>query len=129
MKAFRRPPAILTFVAPARRCNQRCPRCYLTEVSHEPVSAIGLSPEDYVRFVSDFVDAAIPILTVNFQGYEVTLPESWPYVEAVFGYAAQHNLPRAFVTNGMLLHKWTDRVLALEPRPYWDKPRWCNARG
>ena len=52
---------------------------------------------------------------VTFQGYEVTLPRSWPYVEAVFAVTAEHDLCRSFITNGMLLHKLTQRVVALDP--------------
>ena len=51
-----------------------------------------------------------------FQGYEVTLPRSWPYVEAVFQLAQEHGIRRGFITNGMLLHKWTGRLVALDPQ-------------
>lgn len=108
-------PVTLSFLAPADRCNQRCPKCYLTEVVHEPVDQFGLAPADYATFVTQFAEAEIPIAGVTFQGYEVTLPRSWPYVEAVFAVTAEHDLCRSFITNGMLLDKLTDRVLALDP--------------
>ena len=111
---YDRPPVEMTFLAPADRCNQSCPACAITEVVGEPVQRFELSPQHYSRFVECFVEAEIPILTVSFQGYEVTLPRSWPYVEAVFRVAQKHGLRRFFVTNGMLLHKWTDRILDLD---------------
>ena len=107
---------MLTLLAPAERCNQHCPSCGITTVFREPVQKFELSPSDYVRFVRSFVEEDIPILCVNFQGYEVTLPKSWPYVEAVFDLARDHAIDRGFITNGMLLHKWADRALALDPR-------------
>ena len=109
------PPVSLTFLAPSHRCNQRCPRCYLTTVVDEPVQRFDLAPEDYGRFVRDFLDAGIPIVATQFQGYEVTLPESWPYVEAVFRIARERDIRRGFITNGMLLHKWSQRIRALDP--------------
>ena len=65
--------------------------------------------------VSDLVAASVPVLAVSFQGYEVTLPASWPYVEAVFQVAMRHGIDRSFITNGMLLSRWTERVRVLEP--------------
>ena len=105
----------LTFLAPAERCNQHCPNCYITEVAKEPVQTFDRTPEDYARFVQDFLDVAIPVLSVKFQGYEVTLPRSWAYLEAVFRLAQLHDIRRGFITNGMLLHRWTDRIQALDP--------------
>ena len=107
-------PVVLTFLAPARRCNQRCPRCIL-DLTGEPVRERSLSPEDFGRFVSAFVQAQIPIKMVTFQGYEVTLPESWPYVRSVFRVCQTHGIPRGFVTNGMLLHKRTQELVAFDP--------------
>ena len=104
----------LTFLAPAERCNQRCPNCYLTELTGEPVSDFVLRPKDYASFIEQFVDAEIPVLAVNFQGYEVTLPSSWPYVEAAFSVARRHRIDANFITNGMLLHKWAMRVQDLD---------------
>ena len=52
---------------------------------------------------------------MSFQGYEVTLPASWPYLEAVFRIAMRHEIDRSFITNGMLLSRWTERVRVLEP--------------
>ena len=105
-----RPPVVLTFLAPASRCNQRCLNCYLTEVSGEPVHSFALSPRDYALFLTQFFDAGIPVLSVKFQGYEVTLASSWSYVEAVFRVAQERGVRRSFITNGMLLHKWVDRI-------------------
>ena len=112
---FAQPPIALTFLAPADRCNQRCPRCYLTEVVHEPVHETTLGPLDFAHLVHELVGEDMAILSVAFQGYEVTLPRSWPYVEATFAAAAEHGLRRSFITNGMLLHKVADRVDALDP--------------
>ena len=109
------PPVILTFLAPAERCNQRCPHCFITEVAHEPVSEALLQPADFARFVWRFLDASVPIRSVKFQGYEVTLPGSWPYLEAVFSVAQHAGIHRSFITNGMLLSKWTDRIRELDP--------------
>ena len=109
------PPATLTFLAPSERCNQHCPNCYITEVANEPVQSFDLTPADYALFVKQFVDAGVSILSVKFQGYEVTLPRSWPYLEAVFKLAQEHGIRRGFITNGMLLHRWTDRIRALDP--------------
>lgn len=75
-----------------------------------------LSALDYAKFLNQFVDAGIPILLVTFQGYEVTLPKSWPYLEAVFFLAKKYDIRRSFITNGMLLHKYTDRIQELDPR-------------
>ena len=107
--------AILTFLAPAERCNQKCPSCYLTEVSGEPVSVFALRPADYAEFIEQFVEAGVPVLTVNFQGYEVTLPQSWPYVEAAFAVANRRGLRKSFITNGMLLYKYAERIDTLDP--------------
>ena len=112
---FPRPPVVLTFLAPADRCNQRCPDCILDQVG-DPVTRFDLEPAHYARFVDQFVAADVPILTISFQGYEVTLPRSWPYVEAVFATTKAHGLRRSFVTNGMLLHRWTDRIDDLDPQ-------------
>ena len=110
-----RPQALsLTLLAPADRCNQACPACFITEVAREPVHRFDLSPEDYAQFVSDFVESEHDIQTVSFAGYEVTLPAAWPYVEAAFSVAIRHGLRRSFITNGMLLSKWTDRIDALD---------------
>ena len=106
---------VLTFIAPAYLCNQSCPRCYLTEVTREPVTAFDLLPTDYARFVDQFVDADVPILSMSFQGYEVTLPSSWPFVEAVFAVAQKNSLRKSFITNGMLLYKWVERIEVLDP--------------
>ena len=111
----RLPPAILTFLAPAEHCNQHCPACILDRVG-EPVSEFVLTPRDYALFLIQFAEARIPLLAVSFQGYEVTLPKSWPFVEAVFREARRRDIPRDFVTNGMLLHKWIDRIVDLAPR-------------
>ena len=115
MPAYDKPPVVLSFLAPAPRCNQRCPNCILTEVVREPVRGFGIAPETYARFVEDFVREGVPILGVMFQGYEVTLASSWPYVEAVFDVAQRHKIPRSFITNGMLLPKWTRRIRDLDP--------------
>ena len=114
-KAASLPPVVLSFLAPAVRCNQRCPACILDQIG-EPVSEVGLAPADYGLFVEQFVEAKVPIRSVTFQGYEVTLPASWPYLEVAFAVAREHEVARDFITNGMLLHKWTDRVEALDPQ-------------
>ena len=114
-RVFRSPPVLLTFLVPADRCNQRCPSCYITEVVREPVNGFDLAPADYVRFIEQLLDADVPLLAINFQGYEVTLPRSWPYVEAVFRFAQRHQIRRSFITNGMLLHKYSDRIEVLDP--------------
>ena len=111
---FPQPPVVLTFLAPADRCNQRCPACILDQVG-DPVTRFDLEPRHYAHWLEQFVAAGIPILSISFQGYEVTLPRSWPYVEAVFATARRHGLRRSFVTNGMLLHRWTDRIVDLSP--------------
>ena len=108
-------PVILTFLAPAERCNQHCPHCYLTELVHEPVHVFDLLPADYGTYVQHFAEANIPIRAVSGQGYEVTLPQSWPYLEAAFEAARAQSVPRSFVTNGMLLAKWIDQISAIEP--------------
>ena len=109
-----RPPVVLTFLAPAERCNQACPGCIIDRLG-EPVRSFELSPSDYAQAVEQLVGADIPILSASFQGYEVTLPKSWPYVEAVFAVAKRHGIRRSFITNGMLLDRWADRIRALEP--------------
>ena len=82
---------------------------------HEPVREATFTPGDFVRFVSDFVDAGYRIQTVSFQGYEVTLPESWPYLEPVFRFARKAGIRRTFVTNGMLLGRLASAVDATDP--------------
>ena len=109
-----RPPVVLTFLAPADRCNQRCPSC-LIDMTGEPVRSFVLSPEDYAAIVTQFVTAGIPLLAVSFQGFEVTLPRSWLYVEATFREAQKHQVRRSFITNGMLLDRHTDQIIELEP--------------
>ena len=113
-RRYRRPPLIIAFLAPADRCNQRCPSCILDLVG-EPVRSFERSPADFALLIEQLRDAEIPILSISFQGYEVTLPQSWPYVEAVFTAANRHGVQKGFVTNGMLLHKWADRICALDP--------------
>ena len=105
----------LSFLAPAVSCNQRCPSCYLTEVVREPVHEFELDPADFARFVEQFVEAGAPLGAVMFQGYEVTLPQSWRYLEAVFEVAKRHRIPATFITNGMLLDRWTERIDMLDP--------------
>ena len=114
MTRYRKPPVILTFLAPADRCNQRCPRC-LIDLVGEPVTSFDLSPTDYASTVAQLAEAGVPVLSISFQGHEVTLPKSWPYVEAVFAEAERYGIPTGFVTNGMLLHKWTRRIQMLDP--------------
>ena len=109
------PPALLTFLAPADRCNQRCPACILDQIA-DPVTRFDLEPSHYARFLFQFATAEVPILSVSFLGYEVTLPRSWPFVEAVFGTAKNLGLRRSFVTNGMLLDRWTQRIEELDPQ-------------
>ena len=108
-------PVVLTFLAPAQRCNQRCPRCIL-DLTGEPVRDTRLRPQDFGCFVSGFIRARVPIRIVTFQGYEVTLPESWPYVQSVFRTCQAHRIPRGFVTNGMLLHKRVKELVSFDPR-------------
>ena len=87
----------------------------MTEVSGEPIRSFDLAPEDFAGFVRQFIAAGVPILSISFQGYEVTLPESWPYLEAVFGLAKQYSIRRSFITNGMLLPKRATRIDELDP--------------
>ena len=110
------PGLILTFLAPAARCNQRCPACFLTEVSGEPVAEFDLSPADFARFFEQVVGGGHSVAGITFQGYEVTLPRSWPYVEAVAEAARSRGVPWSFVTNGMLLAKHVRSIEALDPR-------------
>ena len=51
----------------------------------------------------------------TFKATRVTLAPSWPYLEAVFAVGQRHNIRRSFITNGMLLHRYADRVRALDP--------------
>ena len=81
----------------------------------EPVHESRLSPADYAALLRQFLATGVPELSVSFQGYEVTLPEAWPYVEAVLSVAKEHRLRRGFITHGMLLFKYTDRLLELMP--------------
>ena len=108
------PPVVLTLLAPADRCNQRCPECIIDLVG-EPVRQFVLSPGDYGDIVDVLVSAGVPVHSISFQGYEVTLPTSWPYVEAAFAAANRHGIDKGFITNGMLLHRWIDRVRELDP--------------
>jgi len=112
---WQKKPFILTLLAPAEQCNQRCPRCYLTEVRHEPVTSFTLSPDSFRQAVVSLIENDIHILTVSFQGYEVTLPKSWPYVESVFRETHRRAINRSFVTNGMRLHTYTDRIVEHNP--------------
>ena len=112
---MRPPPVALTFLAPAVACNQRCPQCII-DLSGEPVRDFSLGPKDYVRFVERFVEAEVPIQAVAFQGYEVTLPQSWPYLREVFRFCRPHSIRCSFITNGMLLHKWAEEVAEMQPR-------------
>jgi MoaA/NifB/PqqE/SkfB family radical SAM enzyme len=102
-------PVTLTFVAPAANCNQKCPGCAIA-LRDEPVHEFDLTPEDYLKFASDFYDAGVPIQAISFQGYEVTLPRSWPYLEAVFRKFGPLGAYQGFVTNGMLLHKYAHQI-------------------
>ena len=113
--AARLPGVVVTLLAPATTCNQRCPRCIL-DLTGEPVRDFILSPHDYARFIGRFVELGVPVRAVTFQGYEVTLPRSWPYVEAVFRLCQRHGIPRSFITNGMLLDRHADSLLELGPR-------------
>ena len=76
----------------------------------------SLAPNDYVRFVERFVEAGVPVRALAFQGYEVTLPGSWPYLDAVFRFSRRHAIRCSFITNGMLLHKWASEIAELAPR-------------
>ena len=113
-RRFRSLPVFLTFIAPASRCNQRCPACLLDRVA-DPVRTFALTPEDYALSLEQLVVAGVPVASVSFQGYEVTLPNSWPYVEATFTAANRLGLRKSFVTNGMLLDRWVERIVALRP--------------
>ena len=110
---FASPPVILAALAPAPSCNQRCPQC-LIDLLREPARQFGLRPADYARFVEQFIEARIPIVSATFQGFEVTLSRSFPYVEAMFSAAHGHGIWRGFVTNGMLLAKRTSQIVALD---------------
>lgn len=102
-------------LAPATSCNQRCPNCYLTEVRREPVDSFALAPEHFAQVLEELTGRGTNVITVCFQGFEVTLPQSWPYVEAVFSEALRADVRRALVTNGMRLHALIDRIVALDP--------------
>ena len=102
-------------LAPATTCNQRCPRCYLTEVRREPVHSFALTPHHFAQAVNELINAGAHLLTICFQGYEVTLPQSWPYVEAVFSHGSASDIRRCFITNGMRLHALADQILAVNP--------------
>ena len=112
--ASRHPPVVLTFLAPADRCNQACPECIIHQIG-EPVTGWDLAPTDYATLVEELVEDGIPIRGINFQGYEVTLPRSWPYVDAVFKLAKERGIRRSFITNGMLLAKHTESIRQLDP--------------
>ena len=107
-------PVVLSFLAPALRCNQRCPACVIDRAG-EPVNDFSLRPADYALVIERFVDAGVPVRSVTFQGYEVTLPRSWPYLEAAFRSARSRDIPRDFITNGMLLSRWIEPIQALDP--------------
>ena len=109
-----RPRVVLTFLAPAERCNQRCPACILDRAG-EPVSERILGPVDYGRLVEELLEDGVPIRGVGFQGYEVTLPRSWPYVEAAFEVARGHRIRRSFITNGMLIDLHRAAIDRLDP--------------
>ena len=106
---------VLTFLAPAVRCNQRCPKCFISQVRQERATSFDLTPQDYVKFVDDFLASGNDVISLAFQGYEVTLPQSWPYLEAVFDLGKSRNIRRSFITNGMLLHKYAGRIIDLDP--------------
>jgi len=106
---------VLTFLAPAVRCNQRCPKCFISQVRQERATSFDLAPEDYAKFVDDFLASDNDVISLAFQGYEVTLPQSWPYLEAVFDLGQRKEIRRSFITNGMLLHKHTSRIIDLDP--------------
>lgn len=108
-------PFVLTMLAPAASCNQHCPNCYLTEVRHEPVDSFALTPDDFAQVLRELRESGTDVITVCFQGFEVTLPQSWPYAEAVFSEALKDDIRRCFVTNGMRLHALIDRIVALDP--------------
>lgn len=108
-------PIVLTFIAPAKRCNQHCPKCYLTQVRNEPVTNFDLDSDDYSKFVHDFHRHGYTIKTLSFQGYEVTMPDSWKYVESVFRVGKDLDIKRSFITNGMLLHRYADRIEYFDP--------------
>ena len=105
---------VLTFIAPAERCNQRCPACYIHRLG-EPASSFALRPQDFASILEELLADGVPIFGVGFQGYEVTLPKSWPYVVAVFSLAQRHRLRRTFITNGMLLDRHVDSLQQLDP--------------
>ena len=65
--------------------------------------------------MGEFLAADVSVLSISFQGYEVTLPESWPYLEAAFRAAKPSGIRRSFITNGMLLHKYAERIADLDP--------------
>ena len=113
MTRYRCPPVILTPLAPAAGCNQRCPLCALDQVG-EQVRRFHLTPRDYAAFVEQFAAEDVPVLSVVFQGYEVTLPRSFPFVEATFRTAKAHGMWCGFVTNGMLLAKRASQIAALD---------------
>ncbi len=108
-------PLALTMLAPATLCNQSCPRCYLTEVRREPVREFTLKPEHFAQAIADLDDGGAQIGSVCFQGYEVTLPGSWSYVEAAFKEAKRRGIRRSFVTNGMRVHSHIDSILSYDP--------------
>ena len=106
---------VLTYLAPADRCNQRCPACIIDRLG-EPVSEFELRPQDFAQIATELIEDGVPIRGINFQGYEVTLPRSWPYLESVFEVARCHNVRRTFITNGMLLAKHTESIIDLDPQ-------------
>ncbi len=108
-------PYVFTMLAPATSCNQRCPRCYLTEIRREPVESFALKPHHFSQAVDELMNSGANVLTVCFQGYEVTLPQSWPYVEAVFSHSGASDTRRCFITNGMRLHALIDQIIHVDP--------------
>ena len=108
-------PVVVTFLAPADRCNQWCPACILDRAG-EPVSERVLEPADYTRFVQELLEDGVQIRGVGFQGYEVTLPRSWPYLQATFRFAKQNRIRRSFITNGMLLDRHINAIQELDPQ-------------
>jgi len=106
---------VLTFIAPAHRCNQNCINCFITKVRNESAHQFDLTPADYAKFTLDFLQEELEVVSLTFQGFEVTLAKSWPYVEKVFELGNNYDVRCSFITNGMLLHRYTDRITYLDP--------------
>jgi len=82
-----------------KRCNLRCPRCFLSDLNAEQ-RHYEMTWIQYVRIIHRIKEQGLMLNVLHFTGGEPTL---WPHLKEAIAYARQQRIARwiRVVTNGM----------------------------